>query len=125
MNCLKKYLRMSSSLKNKMYLLEKLKKLQVKKEGMFLLILIVKMKKIRNYLKSKEGKLGRQHDCKRSQETLRIIQIGWVDFKFLFDKGQHMVLLIDKFDKCSLVYLDPCGHMGKVWTLQFSTYLLS
>ena len=69
------------------------------------------MKKMRNSLKGKEGKLGRQH-CKRSQKILRINQIGWVDYRFLFYKGQHMVLLIDKFDKCSLVYLDPCVHMA-------------
>ena len=123
MNCLKRHLRMSSSLKSVIFLLEKLNNLQVKKEIIRLLIVILKMK-MRNSLKDKEGKLVRQH-CKRSQETLRIIQIGWVDFRFSFDKGQHMVLLINKFDKCSLVYLDPCGHMGKVWTLQFSTYLLS
>ena len=111
MNCMKKHLRMLLSLKDVIFLLEKLNKLQVKKGIICLLImmLIVKLK-MRNSLE-KEGKLGCQH-CKRSQETLRIIQTFLADFRFLFYKGQYMVLLIGKLDKCSLVYLDPCVHMA-------------
>ena len=92
-----------------MFLLEKLNKLQVLKEVILLLIVIVKKKKkkMRNSLKSKEGKLGCQR-CKWSQETLRIKQIGWVDFRYLFYNCQRMVLLTDKSDRCCLVCLDPC-----------------
>lgn len=65
---------------------------------------------MKNLLKEQGDKLGRQHVTKRTQEIL-IKQIFKGDFRFLFYKGQHMVLLY-KFDKCSFLFLNPCVHMG-------------
>ena len=83
----------------------------VKRKKILILIqILMKKKKMQNSLKSKAGKLGRQSH--KWSETLRIKQIGLVDFRSLFYNCQCRAHLTYKSDRCSLGYLDPCAHMG-------------